>query len=65
MDIKELIKIASTMGFSVDVEDLRSCLHDMDEVVGFNCIIILTNPFICQDGDGKLNYSEFTKMLLS
>ena len=60
-----MIKIASTMGFSIDIDDLKACLHDVDEVVEINVIITMTNPFICQDGDGKLNYSEFTKMLLN
>ena len=32
VDIKELIKVASTMGFSLDVEDLRICLNEVDEV---------------------------------
>ena len=36
MDIKELIKVASTMGFSLDVEDLRICLNEVDEVVDFS-----------------------------
>ena len=53
------------MGFSIDIDDLKACLHDVDEVVEINVIITMTNPFICQDGDGKLNYSEFTKMLLN
>merc|ERR1711953_377042 len=48
VDIKELIKVASTMGFSLDIEDLRICLNEVDE-----------------DGDGKLNYQEFSKMLLN
>ena len=32
VDIKELIKVASTMGFSLDVEALRICLNEVDEV---------------------------------
>ena len=36
VDIKEFIKIASTMGFSLDVEDLKACLDDVDEVNEFN-----------------------------
>ena len=32
VDIKELIKVASTMGFDLDAEDLKACLDDVDEV---------------------------------
>ena len=32
VDIKELIKVASTMGFSLDIEDLKICLDEVDEV---------------------------------
>ena len=32
VDIKELIKVASTMGFNLDIEDLKTCLNDVDEV---------------------------------
>ena len=36
VDIKELIKVASTMGFSLDVEDLKICLNEVDEVVDYS-----------------------------
>ena len=32
VDIKELIQVASTMGFDLNAEDLKACLDDMDEV---------------------------------
>jgi len=48
VDIQEIFKVSSTMGFDLDIEDLKICMSEVD-----------------LDGDGRLNYKEFSKMLLN
>ena len=64
--MKELKKVCSMMGTMLTKEELDQFMAEADKVRGlFHGLGNYYNFYLNQDGNGKLDYDEFVKMLLS
>ena len=61
--MKELKKVASMLGTMLSKEELDEFMAEADAVC-ITCKMYFFPLFYPQDGNGKLDYDEFVKMLL-
>ena len=52
------------MGFHLEIQELEEALAEVDLVFHFDIFSSFGQSLFSQDGNGKLDYDEFVKMML-